>query len=144
MQDVTGDGIQDVVGGSGFSDNRAYLMDGSSGDTLWSYPSNGAVESVCSIESMDADKGAEVLFGARNGRSYCISGGRHLGCVPGDADGDGEVNSDDLAYLVDYVFFGGPVPTPCGDMNADGRKDFADVEYIALFLYHGGPGPLRP
>jgi hypothetical protein len=143
MRDITGDGVNDVVGGSGFTYNRVYCMDGTSGDTLWTYPSNGAVESVYWIESLDADKQADVLFGSRDGTSFCISGGRHPGCVLGDANGDSLVDGNDVSYLVDFIFFGGPSPTPCGDANADGRKDFADVVYLAEFLYRGGPGPLR-
>ncbi len=31
-------------------------------------------------------------------------------CVPGDADGSGGVDIDDVVYLINYIFGGGPAP----------------------------------
>jgi hypothetical protein len=31
-------------------------------------------------------------------------------CVPGDADESGAVDIDDVVYLIEYIFAGGPPP----------------------------------
>jgi len=63
--------------------------------------------------------------------------------VPGDANGDGDVNMADVVYLVNYLFIDGPPPNPmaAGDANGDGKIDMADIIYIVNYLYLGGPPP---
>jgi hypothetical protein len=61
----------------------------------------------------------------------------------GDANGDGAVNSADVVYLINYLFAGGPAPTPleAGDANCDGLVNSADVVYLINYLFVGGPPP---
>jgi len=73
--DQNGDGLEDVIGGSGYTYNRAALMDGQTGDTLWTYPTAGAVETVSYIESIDGDPVPEILVGTRAGEILCLAGG---------------------------------------------------------------------
>jgi hypothetical protein len=63
--------------------------------------------------------------------------------VPGDADGDGDVDADDIGSLIDYLFFGGPSPTQYGDVQGDGIVDVQDVSYLVNYLYFGGAAPDR-
>jgi PKD repeat protein len=65
--------------------------------------------------------------------------------IPGDANGDGVVDAGDIVYLLNYLFVGGPAPTPpaAGDANHDGVVDAADVVYLLNYLYAGGPPPLK-
>ena len=66
-----------------------------------------------------------------------------LGYLRGDANGDGLINSADVAYLINYLFVGGPAPQPwqAGDANCDGKVNSADVAYIINYLFVGGPAP---
>jgi bacillopeptidase F len=63
--------------------------------------------------------------------------------LPGDANGDGVVNSADLVYLAYYIFSGGPPPDPylAGDANGDCTVSSLDLTYLAQYLYGGGPEP---
>jgi hypothetical protein len=63
--------------------------------------------------------------------------------VPGDQDGDGQINAVDLALLIDYVFFGGSAPTPVetGDLNQDCLSDAADLAILIDVVYFGAPPP---
>jgi len=58
--------------------------------------------------------------------------------IPG---GDGQVNSADVAFLINYLFVGGPAPTPLseGDVNCDGKINSADVAFLINYLFVGGP-----
>jgi len=63
--------------------------------------------------------------------------------IAGDANGDGEVNSADLAYLANFLFGGGPSPDPmlAGDANGDCEVTTVDLVYLANYLFNGGPPP---
>jgi hypothetical protein len=61
----------------------------------------------------------------------------------GDANGDGVINSADVAYLINYLFVNGPAPVPlqAGDANCDGNVNSADVAYLINYLFVSGPPP---
>jgi hypothetical protein len=63
--------------------------------------------------------------------------------IPGDANGDGAVNTADLSYIANYLYFGGPPPSPllAGDSNGDCDVNTADLSYLANYLFFGGPSP---
>jgi len=64
--------------------------------------------------------------------------------MPGDANGDGVINSADLVYLINYLFKGGPAPKPlqAGDVNCDEVINSADIVYLIDYLFKAGPAPL--
>lgn len=65
---------------------------------------------------------------------------------PGDADGSGFVDIDDIVYLIAYIFSGGPAPIPdeCyGDADASGGVDIDDVVYLIAYVFSGGPAPVE-
>jgi len=64
----------------------------------------------------------------------------------GDANADGLTNSADVAYLINYLFIGGPIPIPweAGDPNCDGLINSADVSYLINYLFIGGPPACSP
>ena len=63
--------------------------------------------------------------------------------VPGDADGSGEIDIDDVVFLIAYIFSGGPAPTPyvSGDADSSGDIDIDDVVYLINYIFGGGPPP---
>jgi hypothetical protein len=68
-------------------------------------------------------------------------------CIPGDANGSGDpaVDIDDVVYLINYVFGGGPMPVErecCGDENGSCGVDIDDIVYVINFVFCGGPPPV--
>ena len=71
--------------------------------------------------------------------------GLFLTWVFGDANGDGTVDAVDIVYLTNYLFVGGPSPSPLasGDPNGDCIIDVIDIVYLINHLFIDGPAPLR-
>jgi len=63
--------------------------------------------------------------------------------VIGDADGSGAIDIDDVVYLIQYIFAGGPPPDPIqsGDADCSGVIDIDDVVYLIQYIFAGGPAP---
>ncbi len=61
----------------------------------------------------------------------------------GDANNDTKINLQDIIYLVNYIFKGGPAPSPllAGDVNGDGKINLSDIVYIVNYIFKGGPAP---
>jgi len=61
----------------------------------------------------------------------------------GDCNRDGNVNSADVSYIINYLFVGGPAPVPLseGDVNCDGNINSADASFLINYLFVGGPEP---
>ncbi|MBU1318852.1 MAG: dockerin type I repeat-containing protein [candidate division Zixibacteria bacterium] len=86
------------------------------------------------------DKGGHWTFA--NGIECGASG---QWCVPGDADGSGFVDIDDVVYLIAYIFSGGwpPVPiTCCADADASNTVDIDDVVYLIAYIFSSGFEPV--
>jgi len=65
--------------------------------------------------------------------------------IPGDASGDGYIDIDDVVYLIDYIFTGGPDPIPeynAGNPNCSVDVDIDDVVFLINYIFTGGPPPL--
>ena len=82
------------------------------------------------------------------GALECIGAVAYPGMC-GDANKDGMVNISDGAYLINYVFSGGPDPLPvlaCGDTNTDTRVNISDAVYMINYVFSGGnpPGDCSP
>ncbi|MBU1319325.1 MAG: dockerin type I repeat-containing protein, partial [candidate division Zixibacteria bacterium] len=64
--------------------------------------------------------------------------------VPGDANGSGFIDIDDVVYTIAYIFTGGPEPVPeviVADTDCSGFVDIDDVVYIIAYIFTGGPPP---
>jgi hypothetical protein len=61
----------------------------------------------------------------------------------GDANGDWEIDIDDVVFLIGYIFSGGPAPVPliAGDADCSGDIDIDDVVYLIAYIFSGGPEP---
>jgi len=66
-------------------------------------------------------------------------------CIPGDANGSMTYNILDVTHIINYLYKGGPAPTPyplcSGDANCDCKMNILDVTYIINYLYKGGNQP---
>jgi hypothetical protein len=61
----------------------------------------------------------------------------------GDSDGSGEVDIDDVVYLISYIFSAGPEPVPyeSGDCDCSGAVDIDDAVYLISFIFAGANAP---
>lgn len=61
----------------------------------------------------------------------------------GDVNGDGDVDLEDVVYLINFIFNDGPPPNPlaAGDVNGDCFVTIADVVYLSNYLLKSGPAP---
>jgi len=61
----------------------------------------------------------------------------------GDSDSSGFVDIDDAVYLINYIFAGGPPPSPIesGDADCSGNVDIDDVVYLINYIFQGGNPP---
>lgn len=62
----------------------------------------------------------------------------------GDVNGNGEINLADVVYLINYLLWAGPAPTPellVGDANCDDGVSIVDVVYLINYLFKSGPPP---
>jgi hypothetical protein len=67
----------------------------------------------------------------------------HVAWICGDADASGEVDIDDVVYLIAYIFSGGPEPVPyeSGDADCSGDVDIDDVVWLISYIFSGGNEP---
>jgi hypothetical protein len=68
--------------------------------------------------------------------------------TPGDVSwsplsSDCAVNTGDITYLGNYLFYGGPCPHPLksGDVNCDCLVNVGDLVYLAAYVFQNGPPP---
>ena len=60
-----------------------------------------------------------------------------------DTDGDGRISVQDIIYLKQNIFDGGPPPVlGDGDVNNDGIKNILDIIYMIDHRFLGGPPPI--
>lgn len=61
----------------------------------------------------------------------------------GDVNRSEGVDIDDVVYLINYIFAGGPAPDPSesGDVDCSGAVDIDDVVYLIAYIFSGGPEP---
>ncbi len=91
-----------------------------------------------------------VLFIASDGEladsEYVAITVNEFGYICGDANGSGAVDIDDVVFLINYIFGGGPAPDPlaAGDADCSGGIDIDDVVYLINYIFGGGPAPCDP
>jgi hypothetical protein len=63
----------------------------------------------------------------------------------GDCDGSGEIDVEDVVFLVNFIFTEGPPPDPMeiGDVDDSGSVDIDDVVYLVMYLFMDGPPPIQ-
>lgn len=67
-------------------------------------------------------------------------------CDAGDPNADLSTNVGDAVYIINYIFKGGPPPTPyaicSGDANGDCAVNVGDAVYQITYIFKGGPAPV--
>jgi hypothetical protein len=84
------------------------------------------------------DTGAHIYYPQVISSQYHI-----VPSVPGDVNQDGEPNTADVVFLLNYLFVDGPPPDfeQLGDLNRDCEINSADIVYLLSFLFADGPSP---
>jgi hypothetical protein len=107
--------------------------------------SNGDADGNCVINGADIRYIKNIVDSGYQPKECTCANPELVICKPGDANWDGDVNTADAVYLINFVFKGGPAPIPCpitsGDANCDCRADVGDAVYIINYVFKGGPAP---
>jgi hypothetical protein len=67
-----------------------------------------------------------------------------LPSLPGDVNGDNQVDAADIVYLINYLYRDGIPPhfLEQADVNGDSDVDAGDIVYLINYLFRGGPAPV--
>ncbi|MBQ3731631.1 MAG: dockerin type I repeat-containing protein [Muribaculaceae bacterium] len=97
------------------------------------YPSDAY---IAHDASEDVDYGYYIAYGDNIFAEHIIIS-RGSGNIPGDVNGDGEVNIADVNAVIDVILGGSS--TPRADVNSDGEINIADVNAVIDIIFGGGP-----
>ncbi len=75
IQDISGDGINDVIIGSLYTVNECYFLNGKDGSELSTVSYSQPIDGLGVIEDIVGDGSMEVVVGGREGLLKCLSGG---------------------------------------------------------------------
>jgi len=66
--------------------------------------------------------------------------------ICGDVNASTFVDIDDVVYLIQYLFAGGPEPEPVesGEVDCSEPIDIDDIVYLIVYLFQGGVAPCDP
>jgi hypothetical protein len=78
IEDISGDGVNDVVIGTLFSNNYVFMLNGLNGSELFSINFGTPVDAMTVIPDIVGDGSWEIVAGGRNGKVICYSGGLQI------------------------------------------------------------------
>ncbi len=110
------------------SQGRGYVLDGH-----WYYTPTGPETLYVTIQcGDDCDTQCQTSFTVTILMLEC-----------GDANSDFTVDIDDVVFLINYIFGGGPPPASVeiGDVDCSDNIDIDDVVYLINYIFGGGPAP---
>jgi outer membrane protein assembly factor BamB len=144
--DIDLDGDLEVIAGS--DDQNVYVLDGLTGDEEFSYSTADDVMHIM-VGDLNCD-GEPNIVAVTFGSDGVVYAFKSLVTEPqylcGDADSSGDVDIDDVVFLITYIFASGPPPEPlaAGDADCSGFVDIDDVVYLINYIFASGPAPCDP
>jgi len=111
----------------------------------WDNLNNGIQPESSDVYFIMSSVGQSVT-GSMQGDNYILVAGFWTGYYKsGDVTCDGKVDLGDVVFLINYLYRGGPPPSPweTGDVTCDGVIDLGDVVYLINYLFRNGPPPLH-
>jgi hypothetical protein len=118
-------------------------------DPLFSGPLDfGVGAGAASVASADLDGDGDFDLATVNpGNTASLLFNAVAACpitMTGDVQGDHNITSADIVFLVNFVLKAGPAPTPCAavdDVNCTGTVGTADIIYLVNRVFKAGPDP---
>jgi len=151
VADVNADHSPDILTSDGSDDSLVVFVNAGDGTFTGHHISSGFADTVTTgyqsivAGDFDGDEGIDIVVSLNFADTVMTLFGTE-GYVCGDCDASGAVDIDDVVYLINYIFVGGPAPDPyeAGDANCSGTVDIDDVVYIIAYIFSGGPTPGDP
>lgn len=114
---------------------------------------NGASDADINLDSTYVSPGGRWEFASRSSSSVSplyvdnglvdiiLGAGEIRPC--GDADGNSIVSISDAVFMINYIFSGGPAPSPlsAGDADCNALVTISDAVYLIQYIFAGGPAP---
>jgi hypothetical protein len=145
--DVDGDGDLDIAASAYDYPYRIAILDNDGNGSFYSYTTyatSGAPFAVCPAD-YDNDGDIDIAATLLGGDAFIVMLNQDA-YVCGDADASGDVDIDDVVYLIAYIFSSGPPPDPyeSGDADCSVDIDIDDVVYLIAYIFSGGSDPCDP
>ncbi len=127
LDDITGDGISDLIAGTLYSSNFCYFLDGSTGEVIHSISYSEPLDAIGALADINGDGSQEMVAGGRNGTLTCYSAGPAQGFLSAAFTVD--ANSGPAPLEVQFLDLSiGDIVSWAWDFDSDGTVDATDQD----------------